>query len=227
MNNTTLTLITCKRIDYFEKTLRSFVENCQDLHLISEIICIDDNSDFSEVEKIKELITKLLPNRPLLLAHKYLNKGQRYSMNFLWKNINTKYAFHLEDDWNFIRSGNFISDGLKILDKYQDIKQFLLVSGAENSKQITIDNNEMYTVLDWRADGHWWPNFSFRPGLYDIETMKKEIGFFEESNDSVEIAYAHKYAEKYKTAYMKIGHEYCTHLGEISSFNLNNTSHSH
>lgn len=225
MENITLSLITCKRFDYFEITFRSFVKNCLDLDLISEIICIDDNSEFSDIQKMRDLITELLPNRPLLMCHKHLNKGQKYSMNFLWRNILTKYCFHLEDDWNFIRSGNFIRDGFEILEKYPDIKQSLLVEGVENSEQIILNSNQIYTILDWKKDNHWWPNFSFRPGLYDIDSIRKEVGFFDNSHDTVERAYAHKYAEKYKTAYTKSGYQYCVHIGEVSSFPLNNSNH--
>jgi hypothetical protein len=221
----TLSLITCKRFDYFEKTLRSFAKNCLDINLISQIICIDDNSSQDDVNKMEELIKNLFPSTPLLMAHKYLNNGQCYSMNFLWRAINTKFAFHLEDDWEFIRSGNFISNGLKILEKYQDIKQALLVEGAEQSEEISIDNEEKYTVLDYKKDNHWWPNLSFRPGVYDIETMKNEIGLFESGNTAVEKQYADRYAEKYKTAYMKNGYTYCIDIGKQSAFPLNGCNH--
>jgi hypothetical protein len=220
----TLTLITCKRFNYFQKTLNSFAENCLNLDLISNIICIDDNSDIEDIKKMEELIKKLFPSIPILMAHKYLNNGQSYSMNFLWKVIDTRFIFHLEDDWEFKKSGHFISEGISILNKYPDIKQLCLVEGAEHSEEISIDNSEKYTVLDWKKDNHWWPNFSFRPGVYDVKTIKEEIGFFE-SGKSVEEIYAHKYAKKYKSAYMKKGYEYCHHIGDQSAFPLNNSHH--
>lgn len=52
----TLTLITCKRFNYFQKTLNSFVENCLNLNLISNIICIDDNSEIEDIKKWKNLL---------------------------------------------------------------------------------------------------------------------------------------------------------------------------
>lgn len=50
-----VTMTTCKRLDLFEQTVNSFINCCQDRHLISEFFVVDDNSSDEDRKKMTEL----------------------------------------------------------------------------------------------------------------------------------------------------------------------------
>ena len=47
-------------------------------------------------------------------------------MNIILKNINSKYQFHLEDDWKFIRPSHFFQDCIEVLESNEKYGQRLL-----------------------------------------------------------------------------------------------------
>jgi hypothetical protein len=117
-------------MDLFKKTFNSFLENCEDLNTyVVDYLLIDDNStdeDISEIQKLYPFITVIRKNEQ--------QKGHSVSMNILRKLIKTKYFFHLEDDWEFVRKDKYITKCLEVIKEKQDIKQVCGVSEVTVNK---------------------------------------------------------------------------------------------
>ena len=54
-SNLTFTITTCKRFNLFQQTMDMFILNCQDVHTISEWLCVDDNSSQEDRSKMQSL----------------------------------------------------------------------------------------------------------------------------------------------------------------------------
>src|SRR5690606_23365455 len=96
--------------DLFYKTVISFINCCEDIHLIDEWFVVDDNSDPNDRIKADNdfPFIKFIWKNPE-------NKGHPRSMNILKQNIKTPYFFHIEDDWLFFRKEKYLSECLDIL----------------------------------------------------------------------------------------------------------------
>ena len=51
-----LSVTSCKRIDLFKRTVNSFINACTDVSLISEWICVDDNSSKEDRDEIQKYL---------------------------------------------------------------------------------------------------------------------------------------------------------------------------
>jgi hypothetical protein len=234
----TLTMLSCKRYSFFEKTFNSFFDNCQDLDLIKNIIIVDDNSSIEDRVKMQQLLLQIpLPN---LIICKNQFKGQAISLNILGMLTPTKYTFHIEDDFAFIQNGSFIRDGLEIIQKHPFVKR-VCVDAPSSGKNIDkldedildLSSKEQYFIHTNKNLGKEWPSFTFRQSLID-NTVFQEVGFFSGSPrfshepnavPTTETDYAVRYCEKgYKTAFLM--KKYCQEISpnSISSFYLNNVN---
>ena len=104
-----LTITTCKRIDLFERTILTFVSECEDCNLIDVIIHYDDSSSLDDRNKMFTLLNTLFPDT-LIISKRFnpdsFNTNRRHlEIMKKWKEdikfFNIDYVFHLEDDWLF------------------------------------------------------------------------------------------------------------------------------
>ena len=63
---------------------------------------------------LKKLNSEKWNSRFMLFLNRE-NIGQNASIDKMYKNVNTEYIFHCEEDWEFYKSG-FIEDSLKVLE---------------------------------------------------------------------------------------------------------------
>ncbi len=117
------TITTCKRYDLFEKTMNSFI-NCtpeDDLKLIKEWLCVDDNSSLEDREKMKSkypFFTFIWKNSE--------QKGHIPSMNIIREyvlNSGCTHTLQMEDDWQSVIYFDSLSRGLEIMEDDNTIKQ--------------------------------------------------------------------------------------------------------
>ena len=108
----TLTITTCKRLNLFKRTMNSLINNCTDILMIDQYICVDDNSSESDRNEMK----KLFPFFTWILKSDS-ERGHMQSMNIICRTVKTKYMFHTEDDWLFCRNGEYIRPALEILNQ--------------------------------------------------------------------------------------------------------------
>lgn len=212
----TLTVTSCKRLELFEKTMNSFLNCCKDVHLISRFVCVDDNSDPADRERMKlrypffEFIFKG-PDE----------KGHARSMNLLHSTVSTPYWLHMEDDWHFIVATDFISRAIAILEQEPMLAQVVFNRNyAETLGNRTIVGGTLhrhpkrgfrYVVHEYSAEGPerdaffnrfppssrsntWWRHFSLQPSLMRTESIKR-LGRFSEEPGHFERDFAERYAD--------------------------------
>jgi hypothetical protein len=125
---TALTITTCKRINLFEKTILSFVKECEDCNLIDIIIHYDDSSSLEDRDKMFSLLNSLFPNTIIVskrFNYSSFNTNRRHlEIMKIWKNdiklFNVNYVFHLEDDWFFDKPFT-LNEGIELLKNNNDV----------------------------------------------------------------------------------------------------------
>lgn len=236
-NYVTPYFLSCKRFDLFKQTFESFWQNCLDKDLIRSFIVIDDNSSSDDRKKIDELIKSI--SMPSIFVSKNDIKGQASSINIFYDLCRTKYAIAIEDDWKFIRSGNFLKNSISIIENNSNIKRVCLDLSTSGKNINQILENDIYTV---NSEKYWihqynnkneWPSFTFRQCVIDINACFNDIGYaspspkfsHDGSPPTSETDYAVRYCNHgYRTAFF-----INTFVEEIStnvqsSFNLNSVS---
>ncbi len=229
--NITVTITTCKRLDLFIPTMNSFFNCCKDLDLIKEIIVVDDNSS----EEDRKVMRETFPFISYYMKNEK-EKGHALSMNILQKKVTSKYQFHLEDDWKFIREGNYFQDCIQVLEINEKYGQCLLNRnyGEEHFCYDIIGGKMKFTNTNKRYYEHeyypekkdldnflqnnpkrkhctYWPHYSLRVGLSKVNVLKS-VGEYNEKADFFEREFAFRYVELgYITTFLD--GIYCVHTG--------------
>jgi hypothetical protein len=214
--NVIFTVTTCKRFDLFEQTINSFLNCCQDSHLIGQWLCIDDNSSDEDRQKMR----KQYPFFKFILKNES-QKGHFISMNMIRDYVIENgfiYALHCEDDFHYFQKRNYIADSLKVLTSNDKFGQVLFnknYAEADFVKRKTkggipdkLNDGTRYIIHEHYEPGTkdydafvkrhagsgtcgYWPGFSFRPSVLKVN-MLKEIGPYYNTNH-FELAYAVEY----------------------------------
>ena len=224
--NIMFSITCCKRFDLFEKTINSFINCCNDYHMIDYWYCVDDNS--SEEDRIK--MNKKYP----FFHYQFKNeqqKGHSISMNMIHQKaleLGVEYIVHIEDDWHFIEKRDYLNQGIKI---HNEDKKYGQVLFNKNYAEIEpVKRRIMGGSLKKTKDGTryvvhehftpntaeylhylakypnclsvtYWPHFSFRPSILKT-AMLKEVGIFV-STAHFELAYAKEYINAgYKSVFL-------------------------
>ena len=210
--NVMITFTSCKRYDLFERTIKSILCTWNDLQMIDYWYCIDDNSSYEDRQKMRSMFPWIdfymkSPNE----------KGHRESMNMIWnelKNKNPTYWIHMEDDFEFFRKQNYITNTLEYFEQLQpyNVKQILFNRCyAETIDDISIPghsiSNECTSCCVHHYDTNistgcnYWPHYSFRPSIILAQTIL-DLGNFDSQNQFFEFDYAQKFSNSgFKSAY--------------------------
>lgn len=177
-------------------------------------------------------------------------KRHKEIMN-LWKtditNLSLDYVFHTEEDFEYVSEFS-ISEAIEFLKNKEDVA---MVGFSQEKREIpkevgeiNIQGNywEWFYVKDRPILDHlffdtvimrkhpdpsyWckyinWPYFSLRPGLHDVNKLKKLEGFYD-VDGSFELDFAVRYGKLYKS-FCHVD-EICKHIGDISAYDLNTSS---
>jgi GR25 family glycosyltransferase involved in LPS biosynthesis len=228
-------ITTCKRFDLFEQTINSFLNCVQDLYLIDNWYCVDDNSSDEDREKMK----RLYPFFTFYFKTKE-EKGHPQSMNIIKNLVKTPYLIHSEDDFKFFSRRNYVTDALDVLSCDNKIGQCLFNKNySEIESDIDIkggifkisDNGVRYFIHEYAKteddikkwvekygnykNSSYWPHFSFRPSLLRTEIFQN-VGSFNEKISHFEMDYAHRY---FNSGYISSFFEgiSCLHIGRLTS----------
>lgn len=230
----TFSITTCKRLNLFKKSINSFINSCEDLNLISQWLCVDDNS--SEEDR-KEMV-ELYPFFHFIFKGKH-NKGHAKSMNLLAKNIKNKYFFQMEDDWLFLEKSPYITRCLDILNENEKYGQVVVnrnyaeiadsghlkIAGGfrkvtknktkyvlhEHYQQGSEEETEFFQRNKNLKSSCYWPHFSLNPSLIKTSAIK-EVGSFSETAPHFEMEFAFRYANAgYSTCFLDGIH--ISHIG--------------
>lgn len=168
----TVCLTSCGRADLLKKTLTSFFKF--NTYPISDFLIYDDDpTKRSEIEDVcSEFNVKLLPSKGVRI-------GQIKAIDILYSFVKTKYIFHLEDDWEFFKSG-FIEDSLPILNDRKNIICVWLRAESDTNDHpaanVVYEAGKIKYKLLKRNHLNTWHGFSFNPGLRrlsDYQLCKK------------------------------------------------------
>jgi GR25 family glycosyltransferase involved in LPS biosynthesis len=232
----TVTITTCKRLELFILTMNSFINCCEDINMVDEWICVDDNSSDDDRQKMRTMypfITFYYKDESV--------KGHPCSMNVIHGLVKTPYIFHLEDDWKFFTRKNYLTDCLNIMSVDPKIGQCLINKNyAETESDISIVGgvfkqtksglryyiHEYVTTKEEQKEWikkhgdicrhcNYWPHFSFRPSLIRTEILR-DLGLFNTTISHFEMEYSKRYVSKgYVSAFLE--GIYCLHTGRLTS----------
>ena len=231
-----LSVTSCKRIDLFKRTVNSFINACTDVSLISEWICVDDNSSKEDRDEMQRFYPFF---NFIFKGEKY--KGHPESMNIIReRSLDYDLLLHLEDDWTFTVRKPYINVALKILNEDPSYRQVVfnrnyseelspkhmeLVGGF---KKKTKEDDVFYVEHEFYPKGSegekefykknpgarsccYWPHFSLNPSITKTSIFK-ELGEFKSGISHFEMEYASRYVDKgYKTCFFD--DIYCSHIG--------------
>lgn len=227
----TFSITTCKRFTEFEKTMRAFLKNCLDRHLIHRWICIDDNSSETDREKMK----KQFPFFEFVWKSPE-QKGHVQSMNILTKMVTTPFLLHNEDDRVLVDPKKYIGPMIEILNHDETLGQVIFNHNYTETLEDDVvggflkktDSNVFYYEheyspteesrrLFFQKYGHdktsstHYPHFSLSPGLTRTEIFRDD-GFRDE--ERFERKFAERYTTRgYKTAFLPGFHN--KHIGRL------------
>jgi GR25 family glycosyltransferase involved in LPS biosynthesis/tetratricopeptide (TPR) repeat protein len=221
-----LSFTTCKRWDLFQQTMNSILNHWGDYNKIEYWFCVDDNSS-------KEDRNAMQTTYPWIdyYMKKPSEKGHRPSMNIIWDKLaelKPTYWIHMEDDFLFHRKYNYIDKAIECLQKYKDknVKQVLFNRGyGETIEDYSITSyiplDDEFSLHDHKQghfstrNCHYWPHYSFRPSIIDVETILK-LGNYDSYNQFFEMDYANRWNDAgYKSAFFN-----CItnrHIGRLTS----------
>lgn len=161
-------LTSCGRLDELKRTMASFKKfNTFPIH---EFIIAEDSGSKEFHAEIK----RLFPDCTLLLNPK--NVGLVKNIDNGYAKVKTPYIFHMEDDWEFTKSG-FIEKSLEVLLYYPKIMQ-VWIRALNDTNNHPIEEKTFYagaTEFKYMAenvDKGRWHGFSWNPGLRRVYDYK-------------------------------------------------------
>ena len=208
-----LTFTTCKRLELFKETLNSILNTWEDIKKVDYWFCVDDNSSKEDREYMK--------NKYPFIEYYFKNneeKGHKKSMNIIWnklKKLKPKYWIHMEDDFLFFEKMKYIETAIKGFEKMKSLnvrqilfnREYAEVIEHYNSKGSTEINDGEFLIHEHiinknfpYTNCHYWPHYSFRPSMTDVETILS-LGNF----DSEQQFFERNYADKWNSMGYKSG----------------------
>ena len=172
-DSVTVVCTSFNRPDLLDRTLHSFLYF--NTYPISEFIVQDDSGVIGCNDHLKEAY----PNVQFRYNEKRI--GQIRSIDAAYATVKTPYIFHMEEDWQFYRSG-FIEASLDILkDRGNIICVWLRAENDTNghpleSATIRAGESTNYRVAITRH-ARVWHGFTFNPSLRRLSDWKEHRGY--------------------------------------------------
>jgi hypothetical protein len=210
----TVVLTSCNRPSLLAITLESFFKfNTYPLH---SFIIVED----SGVKDCNKALEKQYPF--IKWINNSQNKGQAESIDIGYRLVNTKYIFHMEEDWQFYKSG-FIEDSIKVLERSRHILQVWIryindTNGHPIEKSIQSASGVKFKYVTTGYNGKWH-GFSFNPSLKRLSDYKLIGSYAKHSSNrekgaTVEANLSKLYFEMGYFAAIINGKGYVKHIGD-------------
>lgn len=135
--DTTLSIGGCNSPELFERTMNSFLNCCQDAHRIQRFVWVDDSTRDEDRERILALypFLELIP----------VDSDQQHitpSNKLLRAEVATRYWLHIQDNWEFLVTADYIGRAANILQLEPDVVQVALNRNhAQRLPDCTRSNN--------------------------------------------------------------------------------------
>lgn len=157
MKEVSLVITSCGRFDLLEKTLDSFFE--KNTYPIKKVIITEDST---EGNKLKKLISKY-KNQNFHLIVNEARLGQLKCIDKAYKEVDTEYVFHCEDDWEFLKEG-FIEKSMEIIENDNKIaivglrpREDCTTIPISKEDYVAINGEKYFEIIDHV--------FTYNPGL--------------------------------------------------------------
>ena len=195
-----LTLTNCKNIHKFEETVHSILNTWTDADHIDAWFCADDNSREEDREQMKKYdwIEYFMQDET--------QPGLLNSMNIIWNKLNTvkpTYWIHIQEGFVFHVTRSYVLDairGLEIMGVQQLIYnrnygETIKCYNVHGHLQITNEfcSHEHKSGCFPYTNCHYWPHFSFRPGMTKVDTILSSN--FDSPHDFFEVDYANRWKD--------------------------------
>ena len=214
-SDVTVVITSCNRWQYLYKTLSTFM--LYNSYAVKNIIITEDSGS----ERMKRNILKHFPFVQLIFDGQ--KKGQLERIKEAWSHVDTKYVFHMEDDWEFLHSF-FIEKSKKILEKDNKILN-IWIRDIDDTNLHPIEP-ELYNtngIYNWKLKLNYnndWHGFTWNPTLMLYKKVYPEILKVNiKTNDLMpEIFLSNRFKEQgLRSAIIPGG--FIRHIGEFSSLN--------
>jgi hypothetical protein len=172
----TVCVTSCNRPNLLFDTIESFLS--LNTYPITKFVVIEDSNNENIIDKLSKQYSFMN------IIFNNGNIGQIKSIDRAYKDIHTKYIFHIEDDYKFHGNSNFIKESIDILEENDNIHQ-VWVRHIENynTSHNTIEgmfehdtkltsNGSPYKMVSSPHCGNWC-GFSFNPGLRRLSDYHK------------------------------------------------------
>ena len=165
MKGITLVVTSCNRFDLLVQTLNSFFN--KNTYKLDKIIIIEDSG--RKKSFLKTLEEFKFYNIQIIINEKKL--GQLASIDRAYKEVESEYIFHCEDDWEFLESG-FIEKSIEILESDDKILSVWL-RDINEFKKIRFSDEVFITPQGTQFKKVYNEILSFNPGLRRIKDYKR------------------------------------------------------
>jgi hypothetical protein len=183
-------LTSCSRYDLLKQTVDSLFEN--QTHNLSLLINEDSTGTINE-------------ERAVIKYSKGI--GQHLAIESVIKHFDDKYYLHLEDDWFFTNTYNWIAKSLEILKNNPHIIKVICRKDYEHPCKFNADGWGILEPWNDPWKGHEWFGFGWNPGITKLDILKQFTPFPKtEQEISKQI-----YMAGYRTALLE--HGVCIHIG--------------
>lgn len=194
-----ITLTNCKNLAKFKETVNSILNTWTDVDHIDAWFCADDNSSIEDREQLN-----VYDWIEYAMQHE-TQPGLLHSMNLIWNKVNTEkptYWIHIQEGFVFHVARSYVLDairGLEIMGVQQIIYnrnygETIKCNSVQGHKQITNEfcSHEHKSGYYTYQNCHYWPHFSFRPGMTKVDTILP-LGNFDSPNNFFELDYANRW----------------------------------
>lgn len=147
------------RPDLLERTLDSFYKHNE--YPLEQFIVLDD----SGILGCNDHLHVKFPE--VSFQYNEERVGQIETVDRLYQQIDSRYVFHLEEDWEFYRGG-FIEPCIEILSSHPRYQQVWIRSENDTNGHPVGKETGYLGCTTWREvklDHNGWHGFSFNPGL--------------------------------------------------------------
>jgi GR25 family glycosyltransferase involved in LPS biosynthesis len=214
---------------------------CQDHHLITDWVCVDDNSPEEDRVKMKDEFPHIE-----FIFKTPTQRGHGHSMNII-RNLalerDVDFIVHVEDDHEFLWDYPLLTHSIRVLLEHPTYGQCLFnlnygeeprdihhQGGVERETEEGVRYYEHVQGLQVSGPSStYWPHFSLRPGVWKASILK--CGDFIE-HSHFELDYALRFVDAgFKTVFLD--GIFCEHIGrktkdrfgqEMNAYTLNNTT---
>jgi hypothetical protein len=214
-SDVTVIITSNRRWCYLHKTLTTFMK--YNSYCVKNIIVVEDSGNIDIKNKIKQYF----PQVQLLFDGQ--KKGQLTRIREAWSLVDTKYVFHMEDDWEFLHPF-FIEQSKILLEGNKELLNVWLRDIDDTNLHPILPelhnvNNLYYWKLAWNYANDWH-GFTWNPTLMDHKYVYNEIinphVFNSAEGIHAEVALSNRFKTLNKKSAIIPG-GFIRHIGEFSS----------